>query len=63
MILYDPKYQLRWLLFCLLVAWQDYGDVVEVDGFDIDYGVSMIFYYVRIIYKGFILGTLMYLED
>ena len=29
------------ILFCLF-ARQDYGDSVEIDGFDIDYGVRMI---------------------
>lgn len=35
------------IYFVLFAAWQDYGDSIEVDGFDIDYGV-------RISYKGLI---------
>lgn len=35
------EFKLYWLFFRLLFTWQDYGDSIELDGFDIDYGVRI----------------------
>ncbi|XP_039683021.1 frataxin, mitochondrial [Medicago truncatula] len=31
------QFKLHWLLFWFIVTWQDYGDFIDLDGFDIDY--------------------------
>jgi len=46
---YYLNFKLCVVFIFLFVAWQDYGDLVEVDGFDIDYGVRILF--VRISYE------------
>lgn len=48
-ISYYLKFELSWVLFCFAcVPLQDYGDSVEVDGFDIDYGVRIFFFWENV---------------